>query len=154
MNENIEYPNKLLGKNGWFYWFIFPLLAGPIIIISIFIFSIINHGYDDFAKGLMFLGALYFSYYLLLGIQILVLGAKTAKQICAKNGYLLFTTYSGKKIIVEDISKVKNISNKHTFTKKHHALLYPTGCYLYILVVKDNKYYLPTLNKITDIDIS
>lgn len=143
INEDITYPNKNFGKNGWFYWCLPPLLGGAIIIIFIFVVSIINSEYSFLEKGFIFLGILYFCYYLILGIQVLIFGAKTAKQIILKNDSLLITTYLGKTYSLKNIPQATVTSSKTKLAKKHMQLLYPIECYVLILNIEGRKHYLP-----------
>jgi len=143
INEDITYPNKNFGKNGWLYWFLPLLLGGSIIIIYILIFSIINSGYSYLEKELIFLGILYFCYYLILGVQILIFGAKTAKQVLLIDGCLFITTYLGKTYSLKNIPEVIDTTNNPKLTKKHMQLLYPLECCILTLSIGRRKQYLP-----------
>ncbi|MFC1602924.1 hypothetical protein ACFL3U_05110 [Pseudomonadota bacterium] len=141
MKCNIAYPNENLGKNGWFYWMLVPLLLGPIGFVLIFSLSIMESGFSSFEKLIILFGIAFFLYYLLKGVYILRLGARTAKEIYIRNGAIEIRTYLGTFHVLQDVVVKNNFTEM--FDKKYLQLLYPLECEVLSVVHKEKEYYLP-----------
>lgn len=141
MEENIAYPNKNLGKNGWFYWALFPLIGGSIAFVSTFLFSTSLGHYDVAEKSAMLAGTLFFAYYALKAVQVLWLGTKTAKNIIVTNHGLAVTTYIGTSHLLKNFSKADDVTDK--LSQGHLRLLFPVGCKVLAVASGTKTYYLP-----------
>lgn len=146
MSDNIAYPNRYLGKRGWFYWALFPLVVGPTLFLAIFILAIFFSGYSFLEKSIIFLGLVFFLYYLAIGIKVLWLGSKTAKYVDVLDDSVIIKTYTGKTIQV--LSKPKEIINvTQNLKKKHLRVLYPKYCNVISIKSNGKEYYLPVDNE-------
>lgn len=142
MKKDIGFPNEYLGRKGWFYWGLFPLILGPILFLSIFSFSIFNRDYSEIEKLIIFLGIIFFLYFIFNAIQILWLGSKTAKEVKIINSSIVIKTYTGRIIkFANDFEKVKDVTQE--FNKKHLRVLYPKGSNIISIKSNNKEYYLP-----------
>jgi len=143
--NNFIYTNNCLGKNGWFYWFLFPMLIGPIAFVIIFFYVSCE---PDFLlwERLIFIGGCVFSLKILFdSLSTLKVGADTLKNISIGNKQIEFVTFSEKKHLVNHFSVVKCSADKFG---KHYLHFFSSKESQMIIIVSNKKKYYLSINNI------
>ena len=147
MLQNISYPNTHFGKHNWFYWPSFLLLVGPFLGSILFLVLSLKSGYELLVRLIIFLGFLFFLNITLKGFSVLRLSFKVVSKATIIDNGVELVTYPGSTVRLDSASVIEEVTDR--FSKKHHQLIFPTGCCVYRVVSDDKEYYLPIAKEYT-----